>query len=162
MNPISRLASVVLVIATTFVAPASAQQAPAPHRQVVSANPFGLLFGLFNAEFERSVSPSATAGAGGSVYANESDDYVNADVFYRYYPSGRPLDGWAFGVKAGVTNVDSEVLFGAGFDVNWSRLMGKDDRVYMGWGFGLKRLVGSDEYTQFIPTIRIVNIGIAF
>lgn len=162
MNPMWRLAPIVLAIVTTLAAPASAQPAPAGHRQVLSANPFGLLFGLFNAEIERSVSPSATAGAGGSVYANESDDYVNADVFYRYYPSGRPFDGWAFGMKAGVTNVDSRPFFGAGFDVNWSRLMGKDDRVYMGWGFGLKRLVAADEYNQFVPTIRIVNIGIAF
>ena len=162
MNTIWRLAPIVLVIVTTIVAPASAQQAPASHRQVLSANPFGMLFGLFNAEIERSVSRSATAGVGGSVYSNESDDYVNADAFYRYYPSGRPFDGWALGIKAGVTNVDSELLFGAGFDINWSRLMGKDEKVYMGWGFGLKRLVGADEYNQFIPTIRIVNIGIAF
>jgi hypothetical protein len=162
MHPICRIAPIVFVTAITLVVPASAQQVPPVRRQVVSANPFGLLFGLFNAEVERSVSPSATAGAGGSLYSTESDDYANADLFYRYYPSGRPLDGWAFGVKAGATQVDSRFYFGAGFDVNWSRLLGKDDKVYMGWGFGLKRLVGADEYNQFVPTIRIVNIGIAF
>jgi hypothetical protein len=163
MTRLSRLAPIVFAALTAFApVSASAQQIHDVYHQVVSANPFGMLFGLFNAEFERRVSPSATVGAGGSTFKDEADDYVNADAFYRYYPSGRPFDGWAFGVKAGATSVGSGTFFGYGFDVNWSRLMGAGDKVYMGWGFGLKRLVGADEYTQFIPTIRIVNLGVAF
>ncbi len=162
MTSIRRLALIVFAVTPLAAVPASAQQSPAVHQQVVSANPFGVLFSLFNAEIERRVSPSATGGVGGSMFVSESDDYVNVDAFYRYYPSGRPFDGWAFGVKAGATTVDSDTFFGYGVDINWSRLMGRDDKFYMGWGFGVKRLVGAVEYTRFIPTIRIVNIGVAF
>ena len=151
-----------LFVVTTSIAPASAQQTPADHRQVVSANPFGLLAEFFNAEYERRVSPSTTAGVGGSMFPGAGDDYVNADVFFRYYPAGRALEGLTVGVKVGVTNVDSRKFFGYGFDLNHSRLMGTSQKFYIGWGFGLKRLVGADEYNQFVPTIRLVNVGVAF
>lgn len=65
--------------------------------------------------------------------------------------------------KAGATSVDSEAYFGFGFDANWSWLQGKNDNVYVGIGFGLKRLFGTREgFIEFIPTIRIINIGVAF
>jgi hypothetical protein len=138
--------------------------APPAHLQQISANPFGLLLGFFNAEFERKVSESATLGVGGSFFDDDDgDDYVNGDVFFRYYPSGHPLDGWAFGVKAGATKVESTTYFGFGFDANWSWLLGKNDNFYVGLGFGLKRLFGTDDDdVSFIPTVRIVNIGVAF
>jgi hypothetical protein len=118
----------------------SAPAALPAHQQQLSANPFGILFGLFNAEFERKVSESATLGLGGSFYEDDDDDYVNGDVFFRYYPSGHPLDSWSFGVKAGA-----------------------NDNFYLGLGFGLKRLFGThDDDLKFIPTLRIVNIGVAF
>lgn len=146
---------------------AVAQDAPQPYKQVVSANPFGLLLEWFNAEYERTVSESATAGVGGSFISSDGDDYVNADVFYRYYPQGRPLDGWAFGAKAGLTNVaESGTYLGFGFDVNKSWLLGKKNNFYVGVGFGLKRLLGVDDGEDFeleyIPTVRIINVGIAF
>ena len=144
-------------------APAAPPAASSVPRQQISANPFGLLLGLFNAEFERKVSGSATLGLGGSFFESDGDDYVNGDVFFRFYPSGRPLEGWAFGVKVGATSVDSDTYFGFGFDANWSWLLGKSDNVYVGVGFGLKRLFGTrDDYIEFIPTVRIINIGIAF
>lgn len=143
-----------------------AQSVAAPREQAISANPFGLLLELFNAEYERKVSESATAGFGGSYFANDDDgdDYVNGDIFYRYYPSGTPLDGWAFGVKVGVTNfANAGTHFGYGFDANRSWVLGKNRNFYVGLGFGLKKLVGTrDGDTQYIPTFRIVNIGFAF
>ena len=106
---------------------------------------------------------SQTLGLGASFFEADDDDYVNGDVFFRFYPSGRPLEGWAFGVKAGATSVDSDTYFGFGFDANWSWLLGKNDNVYVGAGFGLKRLFGTrDDYIEFIPTLRIINLGIAF
>jgi hypothetical protein len=155
-----RVAFVLFAILTARV-PASAQT-PAPYPQVVSANPFGLLLEFFNAEYERKVSSSTTAGAGGSTIHADDDRYVNADVFVRYYPRGRAFEGLAVGLKAGVTDVDSQQFFGFGFDVNQSWLMGNSQKFYIGWGFGLKRLVGADDYNQFIPTFRLVNIGVAF
>jgi hypothetical protein len=163
-----RTATLALALGAAAAAPASAQDAPpaTSYNQAVSANPFGLLLELFNAEYERVVSESATAGVGGSYYSGgESEDYVNADVFYRFYPQGRPLDGWAFGGKAGVTKVaDAGTYVGFGFDVNRSWLLGKKNNFYVGLGFGLKRLLGAEEETDlsYIPTFRIVNIGFAF
>ena len=160
MNSTWRVAFVLFAILTAR-GPASAQTS-APNQQVVSANPFGLLLEFFNAEYERKVSSSTTAGAGGSTIHADGDRYVNADVFLRYYPRGRALEGLAVGLKVGVTDVDSQRFFGVGFDVNQSWLMGNSQKFYIGWGFGLKRLVGADDYNQFIPTIRLVNIGVAF
>ena len=172
MNVRYRIALLVALIVLGAV-PAHAQD-PQPYKNVISANPFGLLLELFNAEYERVVSESSTIGIGGSTFSIDDDDisgaderYVNADVFYRYYPSGRPLDGWAFGAKLGVTSVtDAGTYAGFGFDVNRSWLMGKRDNFYVGIGFGLKRLIGVDDAEDvdlaFIPTFRIINVGFAF
>ena len=139
---------------------------PPARQQVISVNPFGLLLEFFNAEYERVVSRSSTAGLGGSFISADGDDYLNADVFWRYYTGPRPLEGWAFGVKAGITNVpDSGTYPGFGFDLNHSWIVGNDDNFYIGAGFGLKRLIGAGGENfelEVIPTIRIVNVGIAF
>ena len=161
MNATCRLACVLIAVMTVSTLPVSAQ-VPAQPEQVVSANPFGLLAEFFNAEYERRVSSSTTAGAGGSMLHAAGDDYVNADVFVRYYPGGSALQGVTVGLKAGVTQVDSRKFFGIGFDLNQSWLMGTSQKFYIGWGFGLKRLVGADDYYQFIPTFRLVNVGVAF
>jgi hypothetical protein len=168
---IARIVLLGAALAVTAVAPDRAhaqqpQQSPIPHRQVISANPFGLLLELFNAEYERIVSESSTAGFGGSTFSTDDDRYVNADVFWRFCPSGVPLDGWAFGAKLGITSVtDQGTYLGYGFDVNRSWLLGMNNNFYVGVGFGLKRLVGAsgqDFDLRFIPTFRLVNIGIAF
>jgi hypothetical protein len=170
------VAGVVVAVATMIpMSTASAQDAPQPYRNAISANPFGLLLELFNVEYERVVGESSTVGVGGSYYNNAPDefdpessdvDYRNVDVFYRYYPQGRPLDGWAFGGKVGLTTVPDEgTYFGYGFDVNRSWLLGKNNNFYVGVGIGLKKLVGTSEETfdlEYVPTFRIVNIGFAF
>jgi hypothetical protein len=153
-------ASLVLIGLST---PAAAQAQP--YQQVISANPFGLLLEFFNAEYERVVTVSSTAGIGGSTFSSDDDRYVNVDAFWRFYPSGVPLDGWAFGSKIGLTSVTDEgTYFGFGFDVNRSWLLGAQENFYVGLGFGLKRIIGSPEEVslKFIPTFRIVNVGFAF
>lgn len=146
-------------------APLRAQvQEPAPHKQLISANPFLLLVGWGNAEFERIVASSATVGAGGSFYRYHGDNYRNVDVFYRYYAEGTPLQGWGVDAKAGLTTVGSRgPYFGYGFDANYSWLMGAKKEFYVGVGFGLKRLVDvPDGVRHFVPTVRLVNIGLTF
>jgi len=172
MRPVVRRAALMLApfiaMAAAGAPHAAAQQpayiAPQQYQNVVSANPFGLLLELFNAEYERVVTASSTAGIGGSTFNRDDSRYVNADVFWRFYPTGRPLDGWAFGAKVGLTTVDAGTYFGYGFDTNRSWLLGANDNFYVGIGFGLKRLVGDiDEFgLRFIPTFRIVNVGFAF
>lgn len=158
-------AAVAAVAAAAGSQPLHAQQ-PGLHQQVISANPFGLLLEFFNAEYERIVTASSTAGFGGSTFSESDIRYVNADAFWRFYPSGTLLDGWAFGAKVGVTRLsDAGTHFGYGFDANRSWLLGQNQNFYVGIGFGLKRLVGvsgdSDAWA-YIPTFRLVNIGIAF
>jgi hypothetical protein len=173
-----RLIATVLTVGTLYLAaPLQAQEVPAapPHKNVISVNPFGLLLTWFNVEYERVVGESSTIGVGGSTISDDGDDsdfteddrYLNADVFYRFYPGANPLNGWMFGVKAGITSVtDGGTYPGFGFDVNRSWLLGKRDNFYVGIGFGLKRLIGvedtDDVELEVIPTFRIINVGIAF
>lgn len=159
-----------VLAAMVGAAPAAAQGVQPQHMNVISANPFGLLLEWFNGEYERVVSESSTVGAGGSYFTAADIEYVNADAFFRFYPQADPLDGWAFGAKLGVTSVDTVgSYFGFGFDVNRSWLLGRNDNFYVGVGFGLKRLLGVDDADDpngdvwaFIPTIRLINVGIAF
>ena len=164
MKPFARPIAVAVVALSLAAAPADAQVA---RPNVISANPFGLLLEFFNAEYERVVGSSATAGFGGSYLTDDGDDYINADVFFRFYPQEDPLDGWAFGAKAGLTNVPDEgTYFGFGFDVNRSWLLGRNDNFYVGVGLGLKRLFGAGDEggfdLEYIPTLRLVNVGFAF
>ena len=150
----------------------TAQDAEPRYRNVVSANPFGLVLLWFNAEYERALNASSTLGLGGSYISagdddiDEEEEYLNADLFWRFYPSAEVYDGWAFGTKIGLTRIPDEgTFFGFGFDVNRSWLLGANDNFYVGVGFGLKRLVGTgdrDLELDIIPTFRIVNIGWAF
>ena len=202
MNSSSFVVSLAILIFGLSGLPLAAQQREEfQPRNVISANPFGLLLDLFNAEYERVISGTSTIGFGGSTLKNdhdiypeppilgtdefgfpiydwanepdpitETDRYINFDVFWRFYPSGNPLVGWAFGAKMGITAVDGETYFGYGFDLNRSFVLGPDDNFYVGLGFGLKRLLGApqDEAGEpifglsLIPTIRIANVGFIF
>jgi hypothetical protein len=135
---------------------------------VVSANPFGLLFDLFNAEVERAVSETATAGVGGSTFSRSGNRYLNADLFARYYVSGSAFEGWNLGVKIGLTSISgdgvsgSETAFGYGFDINRSWLVGATEQLYISTGVGLKRIIAGDRFVEYVPTLRIVNVGWRF
>lgn len=147
-----------------------AQATETPSTTVFSANPFGLLLEFFNAEVERVIRPTLSVGLGGSTVLLEDEDYRNLDAFVRFYPQADALNGWAFGAKAGLTALpldadSSNLSFGLGFDVNWSQLLGSEDQFYVGIGFGLKRLISTDDThtgAVIIPTLRIVNVGWAF
>jgi hypothetical protein len=145
--------------------------------QQISANPVGLLLDLFNIDYERRITDSVSWGIGGSTSTVEVFDsydqsfneitrderYLNGDVYVRFYPSGTALNGLAFGVKVGLTQVpDQGSYFGYGFDFNKSQILGQ--HFYFGYGAGLKRLVGVDQGNfdlEYIPTFRL-NVGIGF
>jgi hypothetical protein len=189
--------AVVILIFGFSELPLNAQQSTeSGKQQVFSANPFGLILQLFNAEYERVISGTSTIGFGGSTLKNdhdiypeppiigtnefgfpiydwdnepdpitETDRYINFDVFWRFYPSGNPLVGWAFGAKLGITSVDDQTHLGYGFDLNRSWILGPEENFYVGLGFGLKRLIGTteaDDLIPVIPTIRIANVGFIF
>ena len=189
--------AVVVLIFGFSKLPLNAQQSTeSGKQQVFSANPFGLILELFNAEYERVISGTSTIGFGGSTLKNdhdiypeppilgtdefgfpiydwanepdpitETDRYINFDVFWRFYPSGNPLVGWAFGAKLGITSVNDQTHLGYGFDLNRSWILGPEENFYVGLGFGLKRLIGTteaDDLIPVIPTIRIANVGFVF
>ncbi len=158
------------------VPPVPAQASHAAVAQQISANPVGLLIDLFNIDYERRATDSLSIGIGGStstteVYEYDSfynetshrERYLNGDVYVRFYPSGTALNGLAFGVKLGLTQVpDQGSYFGYGFDLNKSSIFG--EHFYFGYGFGLKRLVGVDQNDfdlEYIPTLRL-NVGVGF
>ena len=151
--------------AQSLVPPVPDQTSHAGVRQQISANPVGLLIDLFNIDYERRTTDSVSIGVGGSTATIEVDEetsrrerYLNGDVYVRFYPSRKALNGLAFGVKVGLTQVlDEGSYFGYGFDVNKSSILG--EHFYFGYGLGLKRLVGID--LGYIPTLRL-NVGVGF
>lgn len=184
--------SMLALILTLSAAPAQAQfvpalPVPAPlpapgdatgagPGQVLSANPFGLLIDWFNSEYEIRATDSITFGAGAStrhttVYDYDAatyqsrerrERYINGDAFVRYYPKGRVFNGWSFGVKSGFTHIPTQgSYFGVGVDTNQSWMM--NDHFYMGYGFGLKRLIGANDHfdLKYVPTFRM-NVGLGF
>jgi len=165
MRP-SRVAvcAIVALLAAGTSTNAAAQNFNSAPKQVISANPFGIMLELFNAEYEHTDGESFTVGVGGSVFTQDNDHYRSLDAFWRFYPEPTPtaFQGWAFGLKAGVTSVNSNTYLGAGFDVDRSWLLGKNENFYVSIGLGLKRLFGHDAGLKFVPTIRLVNIGYAF
>jgi hypothetical protein len=151
-------------------------QAPAttttPPRQVVSMNPFGLIVGWFNAEYERAFAPSATWGISGSMFDFDDFEYRNANALMRFYPQENAPRGFFIGGRAGVYRVahddaddDDDATFGgAGFELGYTWLLGPRQRVAISLGAGASRLFGADldGAPLVIPTVRLVNVGVAF
>lgn len=163
---------------------AHAQEAP---RQVLSINPIGAVFGVYMGEFERSVTPNATAGVSGtywrSDFTDEEEDatavatYVTVDAKLRYYPGASRLEGFSIGGSLGYTGLSGELVtvegeekgrvntVGAGVELDYNWLLGARDQVMVGTGIGAKRLfvVGDDveDVSLAYPTLRLV-VGYAF
>jgi hypothetical protein len=172
---------IILLLAILSTAAPRAVQAQdemsrAAGRNVLSANPFLLIATWFNAEYERVISATSTVGVRLSTVSIGVDDeldgdndadYFNGRAFWRYYPSGAPA-GFFFGFDAGVTGLDesgeSRTVLGAGFELGYNWLLGSRRNFYISLGAGADRLFGGDlgHASAVIPTVRIVNIGIAF
>lgn len=130
--------------------------------RVLSTNPIGLAVRYLNVEYETRVRDRLTTGIGASHLPASVGlgSYFNGDLFVRYYLTGRTFSGLSVDLKTGLTTVgDGRLGAGAGFDVNASSRV--NDRVVVSAGFGLKRVfAGADTYV--LPTVRLVNVGIAF
>jgi hypothetical protein len=164
------------VVTLLCAVPVSAQNAtpvPVSHNQTVSANPFGLVFGWFNAEYERKLTPSTTWGVSGSFFDFDDFEYRNGNALLRHYPQGAALKGFFLGARGGVYHVghddggiddDDATFFGAGFELGYTWLMGRTQRVGVSLGAGANRLFGADldGATLTLPSVRLVNVGIAF
>lgn len=169
----SRLAvpAAILACVVFSATPAFAQQmdlAPTGNRQLVSANPFLLMYKWFNVEYERVHRESTTWGASASLVPIDDADYGNLAAFYRYYPQGRALDGFFIGGRSGVHRVsaggESGVFFGVGFELGYDWLLGREENFSVGIGAGATRLFGGslDGVSLTVPTLRLVNVGWRF
>jgi len=153
-----------VVAQTTSAAPST------DHAQIISSNPFGLMFEWFNVEYERRMTPSTTWSASVSWFSRDDDDfdYVSGGGAVRYYPSGTALRGFYLGGRGGVyrlsDGLDSGTFFGAGFEIGYDWLLGSRQNVGLSIGIGATRLFGGDleGAPLAIPTLRLLNLGIAF
>ena len=91
--------TVALCVALSVVSPSMAlaqgqgTRQPVDHRHMVSANPFLLLAGWFNAEYERKLVETWTVAVSGSYvsFGDPDDVYVSGNAVFRYYPQGAAL-----------------------------------------------------------------------
>lgn len=153
-------------------APAAARppppEPPPRYQRLISLNPVGLLVDYYSGEFERPISEAGTLAVSGTLdpegnlVGDGESEYMNLDLVLRFYPSGRPMHGWAFGARMGLTRIDGGTASGFGFDVGRSWLLGANENFYVGSGFGLKRLLGGGVDRDFMGTFRIVDVGFAF
>jgi len=143
---------------------------PVPHNQVISLNPFLILFEWFNGEYERKISTSTTLGVGASHLTLEGGDesYSGLNAFLRYYPQGAALTGFSLGGRFGYHSVSDDDeeghAYGLGVDLGYSWLLGSERNFYIGIGIGATKLFGNDLEGDrvVIPSLRLVNIGYAF
>jgi hypothetical protein len=181
MKPIpSRLAGSILVMmfimVTASVAGAQMEgvKNPVEHQNVLSTNPLGAVFTWFSGEFERKIAGPSSIGIGGSYLEIDDGDeqFISGQAFYRYYPQGAALVGFFFGGRFGVYDVkdtdggieEQDTFFGAGIDIGYSWLLGASRRFGVSLGIGAVRLFGGDleDVALTLPTVRLVNIGVAF
>ena len=155
----SFVVAVVILIFGFSELPLNAQQSTeSGKQQVFSANPFGLILELFNAEYERVISGTSTIGFGGSTLKNDHDIYpeppiLGTDEF------GFPIYDWA-NEPDPITETDRYINFDVfwGFYPSGNPLVGwafgaklgitsVNDQTHLGYGFDLNRswLLGPEE-----------------
>lgn len=175
--------------ALALVATATAAEAQAPTR-IVSINPFLPLAGSFQGEFETRIRDNMAVAVSGSYLAfgdDNDDNFTNADIKLRLYPSERALQG--FGIAAGLgvgrqTAVEEFVCVGpdgsqcvnrrvsatgATFSVEmqYQWLLGTGRNTAVTVGGGAKRYYidesrnGIEQFTNYVPTLRL-TVGYAF
>jgi len=140
-----------------------------PRVNLVSANPIGLLFEWYNGEFEHAVSPTISLALAASSWEFDGPTYSSVDGIVRYYPSGKALRGFSFGVSAGFVNIDddcsdcledgSSATIGVRGDYVW--ILGRDQRFSVATGIGAKRLLNNDHGVEGLPIGRL-SIGYAW
>jgi hypothetical protein len=140
---------------------------------LISANPIGLLFEWYNGEYERALSSTTSLAVAASRFDFDDANYTSLDAIGRYYPAGKALRGFSFGVSAGVVSVDDEyddcigceddegtsAAIGVRGDYVW--ILGRDQRFAVAAGIGAKRLLNNDLGTEGLPIGRL-SIGYAW
>ncbi len=149
-------------------APAAAQapgtRVPVPHQQQITANPFGVIGGWFNAEYERKLAETWSVGLAGSYLSLDDNDSISsASAAFRFYPQGAALSSFYVGPRVGFYRVDEvnknpESSLGVGFELGYTWLLGADRNFNVSVGVGATRLFSGG----VVPTGKLLNIGWAF
>ena len=138
---------------------------------LISANPIGLLFLWYNAEFEHAVSPTVSLAVAGSSYDFDDARYGSVDGIVRYYPAARAVRGFSIGGSVGFIDINedpcefcsddsgSSATIGVRADYIW--IIGRDQRFSAEAGVGAKRLLSDNLGTDGVPIGRL-SIGWAW
>jgi hypothetical protein len=150
---------------------AAAQTATAsswsPAVQQISLNPITTTFGWYTAEYQRSIDATKTWGVSGSYLSFSDASYRNLTGTFRYYPRAA-MSGFYLGGRVGVHRIGNDfgsgTFLGAGPDIGDSWRLGAKQNVGIAMGIGAMRLFGGDlQVVSFtIPTLRLIDVGIAF
>ena len=179
---------VVLMLVTTVTAFAQ-ESDPPPRKVVLSTNPILFIFTWYGLELEFAASQRATIGVQGTYFQmddqTEDDDpldlvyedtYTVLNAFIRYYPTAS-FKGFFIGAKGGIYNIKHEsestkeegTAYGLGVDIGYGWLLGETERISVSIGVGASRLFGGDlddddedDVLVVIPSVRLINVGIAF
>ena len=143
-----------------------------------SVNLLGIPFGIGSAEYERFTTEEISFGAAAGIDEN-AEKWLEGKV--RYYPSGRGARGLAVGMSAGVAQIraytssdcfivceEANGPLGTGFTIgavlDYSWLLGRRERFYVGTGIGAKRVFGlrdeetpdgTESYREVLPSFRL-------
>ena len=190
MRHIPPVVAVLTMCSAQALAQTNATKPPVPHHQIISTNPFGLLFNWFNADYERKVAPATTVGVTAAHVG--AMDYSNVAFLARWYPQRAALDGFFIGARAGAYRLETyeyeyttvtdpngrtystypsaprkrqHIMPGVGIDLGYNWLLGPNQNFSIGLGFGVTRLLGNGDefdFTMAVPNMKLVSIGFAF
>ena len=178
---IARLTIVALALTaplTAALAQGPAGPAIPPRTQVLSLNPLGIPFETISVEYEAAVQSAFTVGGNFSYFSPDDWTLATFEVKGRIYPNEDIFRGFAVGLGLGVAHVRESLTTPAGTRervrkthpsigvyVDYSWLLGRSERFYVGTGLGAKRILGdSDEFDDapFVYGTARFLIGVAF
>ena len=171
-----RLSLAAVAASAVFSVSAAAQsvdgdRAGIPRRNLISANPIGLLFEWYNGEYERAISTTASLAVAASTFDfwEDGERYTSIDGIARYYPQARALRGFSVGASLGFVDFDAcddcfdddatSATIGIRGDYVW--IIGRDQSFSVATGIGAKRILSNDLGTDFLPIGRL-SIGYAW
>jgi len=171
-----------LVAATAFITLASSASAQSIdsdraglRSNLISSNPFGLLFEWYQGEYERAVSPSFSVAVAFAAFNLADDDVSSIDGIVRYYPSERAVRGLSLGASVGYAGVEEEICdfsgcnetdtysaFTVGIRGDYVWLLGRGQHLAVAAGLGAKRLLSDRiDGIEGLPVARL-SLGYAW
>ena len=179
VRPAAVAVTLIVTLAVTAIAQEPVVRDSADYRQVLSANPLGLiLFPWYNGEYERKITEGVTLGLSGSrLPSGDGGGFYSVNTAFRYYPNGTIFRGFYLGPRIGLfwvsnrfvhyTDQGQDVVgieldrgphLGLGFELGYAWLLGSERHLSMSIGGGATRVLNGEP----IPVLRLVNVGWAF